>query len=98
MVNNSTEILREIEAAIASLKERLQALEAQVEDYRKAAAGEAEVDFDMEIGVAELPEVPAPAVEGIPEAVPEDLPVEEPVEMVMEDLPEPVAAEAAERK
>ena len=92
MEKKSTEILREIEAALASLKERVQALEAQVEAYRQATAGETEVDFDLEIGVDELPDGPAVPVEDIP-AVSEDLPVEEePVEMVVEDLPEPVVA------
>ena len=42
MEKNSTEILQEIEAALASLKERVQALETQVEAYRQAAAEEAE--------------------------------------------------------
>lgn len=129
MEKKSTEILKEIEAALASLKDRVAALEQQVEAYRQAAAEEAaepvapqghhplpgpmyglgtepvaeqvaepveavgapvEVDFDMEIGVDDLPEasVPEPVVEPVTE------PVEavEAVEMVMEDLPEPVAA------
>ena len=115
MEKKSTEILREVEAELASLKERVQALEGQVEACRRAMAEEAEaeaaaeaaataaaeaepvpapvaseVDFDMEIGVDELPEeIPAP-VEEVPAPAPEDLPEADPVDMVMEDLPEPV--------
>ena len=103
MEKKSTEILQEIEAALASLKERVQALETQVEEFRKAAAEEAEaelvpepeapeVDFDMEIGADDLPEETAAPVESAPAPVPEDLPAEDAVEMVVEDLPEPVVA------
>jgi hypothetical protein len=95
MEKNSTEILREIEAAIASLKDQLRGLEDQLAEYQRLAAEEEaaaavepapepvsdEVDFtDMEIGVAELPEEPAP----LPEE-PAPLP-EEPI-VVPEDLP-----------
>lgn len=109
MVNNSTEILKEIEAALASLKERVQALETQLEAYRQAAAEEAEAaaaaaaepvpepqapEVDFDMEIGDdLPDEPAAPVEDIPAAAPEDMPAEEPVEMVMEDLPEPVAAE-----
>ncbi len=104
MEKNSTEILKEIEAALASLKDRVAALEGQVEAYRRAAAAEAaeeeakeaveepapEVDFDMVIGVDDLPEMKdAAPVETAEVPVEEDLPA--PVEMVMEDLPEPVS-------
>ena len=100
MEKKSTEILKEIEAALALVKERVQALEEQLEAYRLAAAEEAaaevdEVDFNMEIGVDELPNGPAAPVEVEAETVPGDLPAEEPVDMVMEDLPEPVAPESA---
>lgn len=76
MEKNSTEILREIEADLASLKEKVRALEEQVDAYRRLAEEETaaqveveplEVDFtDMEIGVPDLPaapEEPAPAVD-----------------------------------
>ena len=104
MEKKSTEILKEIEAALASLKDRVAALEGQVEAYRQAAAEEAaeeaakevpaepasEVDFDMVIGVDDLSDMPAAEpVEKAEAPVLEDLP--EPVEMVMEDLPEPAA-------
>ena len=97
MEKNSAEILRDIEAALASLKERVRELEDQIDFYRETLAEEAaaeeaedepEVDFDVEIGVDEFPAGP---VEDVPGTVPEDLPAEEPVDMVVEDLPEPVA-------
>lgn len=97
MEKNSAEILRDIEAALASLKERVRELEDQIDFYRETLAEEAaaeeaedepEVDFDVEIGVDEFPAGP---VEVVPGTVPEDLPAEEPVDMVVEDLPEPVA-------
>ena len=90
MEKNSAEILREMEEALASLKERVRSLEGQMAEYQKLAAEEAaavvedpipeEVDFtDMEIGVTDLPEetVPAPEPEDLPE--PEPVPVEKPV-------------------
>ncbi|MBR1706669.1 MAG: hypothetical protein IJ721_07790 [Bacteroidales bacterium] len=79
MDKNSTEILREIEADIASLKDRLRDLEEKVAQYQlSSAAGEeapeAPVDFtDMEIGVVDLPAEEVPAAE-VP-AQEEDLPV-----------------------
>ena len=95
MDKNSAEILREIEAALASLKEQVRALEEQVAEYKELAAAEeaeapeepvaSEVDFtDMEIGVADLPEEPAPVEE---EAVQEEI-IEQPQLAVEEDLPE----------
>ena len=102
MEKNSAEILREIEAALASLKEKVRALEGQIAEYKELARSEkeaaeveaaaTEVDFsDMEIGVADLPEEPAPAVEDLPEAEPvvEDLPAEPApvVEQVREPAP-----------
>ena len=97
MEKNSTEILREIESALAELKEKVRLLEEQVAQYQKlaeeeeAAAQEAEsvdeVDFtDMEIGETEdLPEAAAPESFVEPEPVIEPQPVIEP-----EPLPEPV--------
>ena len=83
MENNRTEILRELEAELASLKEKVQAFEDKLEAFRQLppeAPAEAPVeepveesDFtDIEIGVADLPE-PKPVVEDLPEE-----PVEEP--------------------
>ena len=89
MDNNRTEILREIEAEIASLKEKVLALEEKVEAFRRLPAEEPveESDFtDLEIGVDELPQEPAPApVEEV--AVQTEI---EPVEMdlVDEEIPD----------
>ena len=96
MENNRTEILREIESELASLKRQVLALEEKVEALRQAPVKEEtpveESDFtDMEIGISDLPEASAPVVEEIP--VPE--PAEEPVvEPVIDDLPEPEPAPA----
>ena len=105
MENNRTELLREIESELASLKRQVLALEEKVEALRQEPVQEEtpveESDFtDMEIGVSDLPEAAAPVVEEIPAQVridepmpePESVPepVEEPVvEAVIEDLPEP---------
>ena len=89
MDNNRTEILREIEAEIASLKEKVLALEEKVEAFRRLPAEEPveESDFtDMEIGVDELPRETAPTpVEEV--AVQTEI---EPVEMdlVDEEIPD----------
>ena len=89
MDNNRTAILREIEAELASLKQQFLALEEKVESLRRMPSEEPveESDFtDIEIGVADLPEVTvaAPTEEPVPEVV------EEPLEMdLAEDLPEP---------
>ena len=90
MENNRTEILRELEAELAALKEKVQALEDKLEAFRQlppepapAEAPVEESDFtDMEIGVPDL------SAEPVPELVEEPVeePAEEPVEM---DLPEP---------
>ena len=85
MENNRTEILREIESELASLKRQVLALEEKVEALRQEPAQEEtpveESDFtDMEIGVSDLPEVTAPVVEASQE------PELEPV--VVEDIPE----------
>ena len=72
MENNATELLREIEASLAALKDRVRVLEKQVSEYKALAEAEKaaavsiadEVDFtDMEIGVADLPAEPAPMEE-----------------------------------
>ena len=107
MEKNSAEILREIEAALASLKDQFHALEEQVAQYKTLAAEEKaaaveepapeEADFtDMEIGVADLPEAPSTdGAEILPEPAIRDLPEPEPAEMIDEDLPEPVVVEPA---
>ena len=93
MENNRTEILRELEAELAALKEKVLQFENKLEALRQLPAEEPveESDFtDMEIGVSDLPE-PEPAVE--PEPVVEEIPVIEPAE---EPVPEPVAEPVAE--
>ena len=90
MENNRTEILQELEAGLASLKEQLRAFEDRLEAFRQLPQEETveESDFtDMEIGVPDLPE-PEPVVE--PEPVLEPEPVPEPVEgPVVEPIKEP---------
>ena len=88
MENNRTEILRELEAELAALKEKVLQFETKLEAFRQLPGEEPveESDFtDLEIGVPDLPE---PVAEEIP--VPE--PVAEPVEVVEgpETQPEPV--------
>lgn len=94
MEKNSTEILREIEAALAEVKEKVRLLEEQLAEYQKLAEKEAaapaaedplvEVDFtDMEIGEAD--DLPEQEIQPLPEPVP----VPEP-EPVLEPEPEPV--------
>ncbi len=108
MEKNSTEILREIEAALAEVKEKVRLLEEQLAEYQKLSAEEeaapaaedplAEVDFtDMEIGEAD--DLPEQEVQPLPEPVPvpESEPVLEPEpvpepEPVLEPEPEPVPA------
>ncbi|MBR2226225.1 MAG: hypothetical protein IKP01_09595 [Bacteroidales bacterium] len=94
MENNRTEILREIESELASLKRQVLALEEKVEALRQAPVPEEtpveESDFtDMEIGVSDLPEAAAPVVEEIPAEVRIDTPVPEPAEEPV-PVPEPV--------
>ena len=95
MENNRTEILQELEAGLASLKEQLRAFEDRLEAFRQLPEEEIveESDFtDMEIGVPDLPEqepVPEPVPE--PESVPEPEPVIEP-EPVVEPEPAPALA------
>ena len=106
MEKNSTEILREIEAALAEVKEKVRLLEEQLAQYQKLSAEEeaapaaeealVEVDFtDMEIGEAD--DLPEQEVQPLPEPVPvpESEPVLEPEpvpepEPVLEPEPEPV--------
>ena len=100
MENNRTEILREIESELASLKRQVLALEEKVEALRQAPAHEEtpveESDFtDMEIGISDLQEEPVvrpahqPAPEPVQQPVPE--PVQQPVpEPVQQPAPEPV--------
>ena len=94
MENNRTEILREIESELASLKRQVLALEEKVEALRQAPVQEEtpveESDFtDMEIGISDLPEAAAPVVEEIPAEVRIDTPVPEPAEEPV-PVPEPV--------
>ena len=112
MENNSAEILRGIEAELASLKEKVRDLEERLDEYRKTLVEEApvvdavpeEADFsDMEIGITDLPETaaePAPAAEDLPETAGDDLPepvdIELPEPMVVETIPEPVPEPVAE--
>ena len=97
MENNRTEILQELEAELASLKEKVRAFEDKLEAFRQLPQEETveESDFtDMEIGVPDLPE-PEPVVEPEPEPVLEPEPIPEPVEepepvLEPEPIPEPV--------
>ena len=104
MENNRTEILRELEAELASLKEKVLQLEDKLEAFRQLPPEETmeESDFtDVEIGVSDLPEqAPAPVEEPVPASVEEPAPipevvetevVAEPMEMdfPLEDLPAP---------
>ena len=111
MENNRTEILRELETELASLKEKVQALEDKLEAFRQLppeAPAEAPVeesveesDFtDIEIGVADLPEPvaePAQVPEPVEGPAVEDLPEPEPV-LEPEPVAEPVEAPAEEPK
>ena len=86
MENNRTEILRELEAELAALKEKVLQFENRLEALRQLPAEEPveESDFtDMEIGISDLPEPepvvePEPVIEEIPEQVRNDEPVPEP--------------------
>ena len=88
MENNRTEILRELEAELAALKEKVLQFENKLEAFRQLPAEDTaeESDFtDMEIGVPDLPE-PAPEAGPEPVVEPESI-----VEPVLEPEPEPVA-------
>ena len=97
MENNRTEILQELEAELASLKEKVRAFEDKLEAFRQLPQEETveESDFtDMEIGVSELPE-PEPVQERAEGSVaePVDESVDEPVaEPAAESVAEPIEA------
>ena len=113
MENNRTEILRELEAELAALKEKVRAFEDKLEAFRQLPeedAPEASDFTDVEIGVSDLPEpeplpVPEPEPVPVPEPVegpepepePEPVPVPEPVEGP-EPEPEPVPEPKPEPK
>ena len=97
MENNRTEILREIESELASLKRQVLALEEKVEALRQAPVQEEtpveESDFtDMEIGVSDP--ISEPVKEQVVEPVIEDLPEPEPEPVPASAEPEPVPAPA----
>ena len=82
MENNRTEILRELEAELAALKEKVLQFETKLEAFRQLPEEEPveESDFtDLEIGVPDLPEPVAEEIP-VPEPVAEPVPVPEPVE------------------
>ena len=97
MENNRTEILQELEAELAALKEKVLQFETKLEAFRQLPEEEPveESDFtDLEIGVPDLPEPVAeeiPVPEPVAEPVPVPEPVAEPVEVVEgpEPTPEP---------
>ena len=90
MENNRTEILRELEAELASVKERVRALEERLDALRQEPEEEEvpEVsDFtDLDIGNTDFEPEPAPETE--PETAPEPEPETEP-EPEPETEPEP---------
>ena len=101
MENNRTEILQELEAELASLKEKVRAFEDKLEAFRQLPQEETveESDFtDMEIGVSDLPEqVVETEPVGEPDQKPATKPALEPVaEPVAESASEPVAEPVAE--
>ena len=100
MENNRTEILRELEAELAALKEKVLQFETKLEAFRQLPEEEPveESDFtDLEIGVPDLPEpvaeeIPVPEpVEG-PETQPEPVEMDFPADDLPEPEPEPVPA------
>ena len=95
MENNRTEFLQELEAELASLKEKVRAFEDKLEAFRQLPQEEnvEESDFtDMEIGVSDLPEqVVETEPVGKPDQKPATKPALEPVaEPVTESVAEPV--------
>ena len=99
MENNRTEILRELEAELAALKEKVRAFEDKLEAFRQLPeedAPEASDFTDVEIGVSDLPE-PEPLPVPEPEPVPVPEPVEGPEpEPIIEEIPEQVRNEEPE--
>ncbi len=104
MENNRTEILRELEAELAALKEKVLQFETKLEAFRQLPEEEPveESDFtDLEIGVPDLPEpvaeeIPAPEpVEG-PETQPEPVEMDFPADDLPEPEPVPVPEPVAE--
>ena len=92
MENNRTEILRELEAELASLKEKVHALEDKLEAFRALPVEEPleESDFtDMEIGVPDLPVEDIPEPEAEPAVEQEPMPVIEIPDQVGNDGKEP---------
>ena len=103
MENNRTEILRELEAELAALKEKVRAFEDKLEAFRQLPeedVPEASDFTDVEIGVSDLPApeplpvpepdpVPVPEPDPVPVPEPDPVPVPEPVEGP-EPEPEPV--------
>ena len=94
MENNSIEILRDFETRISELKQRIEALEAEIAAFRQkeeeaasAPVEEAEVDVDFNIDVIDIP-APAPEIP-VPESdLPEDdLPSPDTDLPTTEDLP-----------
>ena len=93
MENNRTEFLQELEAELASLKEKVRAFEDKLEAFRQLPQEETveESDFtDMEIGVSDLPEQ---VVETEPVGEPDQKPATKPA---LEPVAEPVAESVAE--
>ena len=91
MENNRTEILRELEAELAALKEKVRAFEDKLEAFRQLPeedAPEASDFTDVEIGVSDLPE-PEPVIEPEPMIEPEPV-IEEIPEQVRNEEQEPV--------
>ena len=89
MENNRTEILQELAAELASLKEKVRTFEDRLEAFRQLPEEEIveESDVtDMEIGVPDLPE---------PEPIPESVPEPE-LQVEPEPVPEPETAAAPE--
>mgnify|MGYP002623364195 CR=1 FL=1 len=82
MEKSQIETLQEIKADLEALKEKIAALEAQIEE-------DEEVDFTgIEIGVPEPEPTPEPIPEPEPEPTPEPIPEPEP-EPAPEPIPEP---------
>ena len=91
MENNRTEILRELEAELAALKEKVRAFEDKLEAFRQLPeedVPEASDFTDVEIGVSDLPE-PEPVIEPEPMIEPEPV-IEEIPEQVRNEEQEPV--------